>query len=66
MRELVLAIGAAMVVGSVAVIVKERRRPPKDKSPRANMKVVALNLFLGSIMTLWGLGSMIAARHGAA
>ena len=55
-----------MVVGSIAVIFKERRRGPKDKTPRANMKVVALNLVLGTIMTLWGLGSIIAARHGAA
>lgn len=66
MRELVLALGGAMVVGSIAVIFKERRRGPKDKTPRANMKVVALNLVLGTIMTLWGLGSIIAARHGAA
>jgi hypothetical protein len=62
MRELVLALGGAMLVGSVAVVVRERRRTPSDKGPRPSMKIVALNLVLGLILTAWGLGSIIAAR----
>jgi hypothetical protein len=62
MRELVLALGAAMVVGSVAVVVRERRRAPTDTGPKASRTVVALNLVLGLVLTVWGLGSIIAAR----
>ena len=60
MRELVLALGAAMVVGSVAVIVRERTRPEDGRKP--NMRIVALNLVLGSVLTVWGVGSILAAR----
>ena len=62
MRELVLAIGGAMVVGSLAVVVRERRRAAGDAGPRASRGVVALNLVLGVVLTVWGLGSIIAAR----
>ena len=63
LRQLVLALGAAMVVGSVAVLIKERRRRKRpDDGPKPNMKVVVLNLGLGMVLTLWGLGSLIAAR----
>ena len=62
MRELVLALGAAMVVGSVAVVVRERRRKSSDTGPRPSMKVVALNIVLGLVLTVWGIGSIIAAR----
>jgi hypothetical protein len=62
MRELVLALGAAMLVGSLAVVVRERRRAPDDDGQRPSMKVVALNLVLGLVLTVWGLGSIIAAR----
>lgn len=62
MRELILALGAAMVVGSAAVVVRERRRKAADTGPRPSMKVVALNMVLGLVLTIWGLGSIIAAR----
>jgi hypothetical protein len=62
MRELILALGAALVVGNVAVLVRERRRSPEDLRPKPNMKIVALNLVLGGVMAIWGLGSLIAAR----
>ena len=62
MRQLVLALGAALVVGSVAVLVRERRRKPGDDGPKPNMKVVALNLCVGTLLTLWGIGSILAAR----
>ena len=62
MREIVLALGAAMVVGSGAVVVRERTRAADDKGPRPSMKVVTLNLVLGLVLTVWGLGSIIAAR----
>lgn len=61
MRELVFAMGAAMVVGSVAVVVRERRRSPDDRGPTPNMKIVMLNMVLGAVMAVWGLGSLIAA-----
>jgi hypothetical protein len=62
MRELVLALGAAMVVGSAAVVVRERRRAPSDTGPKPSKGIVALNLVVGLVLTAWGLGSIIAAR----
>lgn len=62
MRQLVLALGAAMLLGGVAVLVRERRRRPDDDRPRPNWTVVAVNLVAGSVLTLWGLGSILAAR----
>jgi hypothetical protein len=62
MRELVLALGAAMVVGSAAVVVRERRRAPSDTGPKPSRAIVALNLAVGLVLTVWGLGSIIAAR----
>lgn len=61
MRELILALGAAMVVGSLAVVVRERRRTASDERPKPSMKVVGLNLVLGAVLTVWGLGSILAA-----
>jgi hypothetical protein len=62
MRELVLALGASMIVGSVAVVVRERTRKSGDKRPRPNMKYVVLNILLGAVMAAWGLSSILAAR----
>ncbi len=63
LRQLVLALGGAMIVGSVAVVIRERvRRRSDEDGPKPNMKVVALNLVLGLVLTVWGLGSIIAAR----
>ena len=61
MRELVLALGAALLVGNVAVIVRERirKRPADDSTP--NMKIVAVNIVVGVVLTLWGLSSLLAA-----
>jgi len=59
MREIVLAIGAALVVGNIAVIVNERRRKPGDKRPKPNMKVVSLNIVIGMVLTVWGLASLL-------
>jgi hypothetical protein len=62
-RQLVLALGAAMVVGSIAVLVRERRRRARPQDgPKPNMKVVALNLGLGAVLTIWGVASIVAAR----
>ena len=62
MRELILALGGAMVVGSIAVVVREWRRKPGDTGPKPSRVVVGLNLVLGVVLTIWGLGSIIAAR----
>lgn len=61
MRELVLALGAAMVAGSAAVIVRERRRKPEDVRPQPNMRFVLLNIVLGTVMAAWGIASILAA-----
>ncbi len=61
MRELVLALGGALLVGNIAVLVRERRRRPGDQRPKPNMKIVGLNLALGAVLAVWGLGSLIAA-----
>lgn len=62
MRELVLALGAAMIVGSLAVVFRERRRESTDEGPKPSMRVVTLNLVIGAVLTLWGVSSMLAAR----
>ncbi len=62
MRELVLAIGAALLVGNLAVIVRERRRTPEDTKPKPNMKLVTMNIVIGILLTVWGLGSLVAGR----
>lgn len=62
LRQLVLALGAALLVGNLAVVVRERRRPPDDARPRPNMKIVALNVVVGTVLALWGLSSILAAR----
>lgn len=61
MRELVLALGAALLVGNIAVLVRERRRSADDMRPKPNMKLVALNVVLGIVLAAWGLSSLIAA-----
>ena len=62
MRELVLALGGAMFVGSVAVLLRERTRKPGDARPKPNMRFVALNILLGAVMAAWGIASILAAR----
>jgi hypothetical protein len=61
MRELVLALGAALVVGNLAVVIRERARRPDDDRRKPNMKFVALNLVIGGLLTLWGVSSLLAA-----
>jgi hypothetical protein len=61
MRQLVVALGAAMVVGSIAVVVRERRRGDGDLRPKPNWRIVALNLVVGVVLTLWGVSSIMAA-----
>jgi hypothetical protein len=61
MRQLVLAMGGAMVVGSIAVLIRERRREEGDLRPKPNWKVVGLNLVLGLVLTLWGVSSIVVA-----
>ena len=62
MRELVLALGGAMLVGSVAVVLRERSRKPGDVRPKPNMRFVVLNILLGAVMAAWGIASIIGAR----
>jgi hypothetical protein len=61
MRELVVALGAALLIGNLAVVVRERRRRPDDARPKPNMKIIALNIVLGVVLTAWGLGSLLTA-----
>lgn len=75
MRQLVLALGGALLLSAIAVLIKEsrqsRRRDQTDQSlrlsnnsvsPRPNYKVVIVNLVVGTILTVWGLASVIASR----
>ena len=62
MREIVLALGAAMLIGSAAVVVRERSRKPGEHRPKPNMKFVVLNILLGAVMAAWGIASILAAR----
>lgn len=61
MRQLVLALGAALVVGNLAVVVREKVRPGGADRPKPNMKLIALNLVIGCVLTLWGVSSLLAA-----
>lgn len=62
LRQLVLALGAALAIGNIAVVIRERRRKSEDTRPRPNMKIVALNIVIGTVLAAWGLSSLIAAR----
>lgn len=62
LRELVLAVGAALFVANVAVVVRERRRAPDQTRPKPNMRVVRVNLVIGALLSVWGLASLIVAR----
>lgn len=62
LRQLVLALGAALVVANVAVLIRERRRRPDDERPRPNKKIIALNIVVGAVMAAWALGSILATR----
>jgi hypothetical protein len=62
MRELILAIGGALLIGNLAVVIRERRRKPEDVRPKPNWTIVGLNVVLGIVLTVWGLGSILAAR----
>lgn len=61
MRELVLAFGAALLIGNLAVVIRERRRTAADVRSKPNMKLVAVNVVLGLVLAAWGLSSLIAA-----
>lgn len=61
MRQLVLALGAALAVGNLAVVIRERRRRSEAGRRRPNMKIVALNIAIGTVLALWGAGSLLAA-----
>ena len=61
MREIVVALGAALLIGNLAVVVRERRRAPGDERPKPNMKIVTANLIAGALMTVWGLSSLLVA-----
>lgn len=60
MRELVVALGAALLVGNGAVVVRERLRRGEGHA-RPNMKIVAINILLGAVMTVWGVASLLSA-----
>lgn len=62
LRQLVLALGAALLFGNLAVVVRERRRSADDAGPRPNWKVVGVNIVVGAVLALWGLGSLLVAR----
>jgi hypothetical protein len=61
MRELILALGAALLVGNIAVVVRERMRRSSPEGSKPNMKIVAINIVVGVVLTLWGLSSLLAA-----
>ncbi|MGH2758156.1 MAG: hypothetical protein ACRDKJ_01185 [Actinomycetota bacterium] len=61
MRELVLALGAALLLGNLAVVVRERMRKPSADGSKPNMKIVVLNIVVGVVLTLWGVSSLLAA-----
>lgn len=59
LRELILAIGAALVVGNVLVIFKHRRNRQDAARRSPNFKVVTLNIVIGVLLALWGLSSIL-------
>lgn len=61
MRQLIVALGAALVVGNVAVLVRERRRRPDDDRPRPNRLLIGLNIAIGLVLAVWGTASLLAA-----
>lgn len=61
MRQLVIALGAALLLGNLAVVVRERFFRKDTGGPKPNWKMVALNIAIGAILALWGLASLLAA-----
>ncbi len=61
MRQLIVALGAALVVGNVAVIIRERRRRPDDERPRPNRLLIGVNIAIGLVLATWGVASLVAA-----
>jgi hypothetical protein len=61
MRQLVLAFGAAMLLGNLAVIVRERFRRDDTDRPKPNKLVVSGGIVVGALMTLWGAASLLVA-----
>ena len=62
LRQLVLALGAALLVGNLAVVVREKRRKPEDTRPKPNWTIVGVNIVVGFVLALWGLSSLLVAR----
>lgn len=62
LRELILAIGAALVVGNVLVLIKHRRNRTNSERARPNFKVVWVNIAIGLLLAVWGLSSILAAK----
>ncbi|HVE90888.1 MAG TPA: hypothetical protein VNE62_01105 [Actinomycetota bacterium] len=62
LRQLVLALGAALALANIAVLLRERRRTPEDPRPRPNKRTVFVNIVIGLVLSLWGLASIVLAR----
>lgn len=62
LRQLILAVGAALALANLAVVVRERRRDDDDPRPKPNMRIVYVNLAIGSLIAFVGLASILAAR----
>lgn len=61
LRELILAVGAALLVANVLVLIKDRKNRSDPKRPRPNFKVVWANIAIGLLLAVWGLSSILAA-----
>lgn len=57
---LVLAVGAAMAVGTVLALVRPRSDPEAGELPRPPLGRSVVMIVVGTIAAVWGLASLIA------
>ena len=61
LRQLVVAFGAALLISSAAVIVREVARRKDPQRQRPNWIVVGVNVACGIAMLIWGIASLVVA-----
>lgn len=58
--QLILALGAALFVGNLAVVLRHRfARDPESLPPRPSTRRLAFNLLVGGIVAVWAAATLI-------
>ena len=63
LAELIMALGGALLVGSIVALVRSRTEPGAPVHARGR---VVLNAFIGLVVFVWGLASFVTRMGGKA